>query len=152
MASRTPDALKILPVDVAEDMKACAAAAGKSTANQRGGSQGEADAQKAHWGEHAEHFTKKAKMLLSKEICDDIKQMFWYQAWRIANERKRYWSDAESDTKKVQEIYESIKSRGEMDDALVDNIQGMGWNSAWFEANTVCMGLYRRYKERQSKP
>ena len=131
------DKLNFLPVDVAEEIKKCAEAAAQSTANERFGSQGEADAQKVHWQEHAAAFTKQADGLLSKQMCGDIQYMFWFQAWRTANERKGYKSDAKNDIEKVDGYVKSIKSRGEIADYLADNIRNMGWNIAWYWANTL---------------
>ena len=129
--------LNILPVDVAEEIKACSEAAAQSTANERYGSQGEADAQKVHWNEHAASFVRKSDGLLSKEICSDIKMMFWFEAWRTANERKGYDGDAADDKKKVASYFKSIKDRAEMTDQLATDIRNMGWNSAWYWANTL---------------
>ena len=137
MASGSGNKLNILPIDVAEEIKKCAEAAAQSTANERFGSKGEADAQKVYWNEHAAEFTKKADGLLSKNICGNIQYMFWFQAWRTANERKGYRSDAKNDIKKVDEYQKTIKSQGEISDDLADNIRNMGWNIAWYWANTL---------------
>ena len=142
MASGSVDKLNFLPTDVSEEIKKCAEAAAQSTANERFGSKGEADARKVHWNEHAAAITKKADGLLSKDICGDIQYMFWFQAWRTANERKGYRGDAKSDIKKVDEYVKTIKSRGEISDHLADNIRNMGWNIAWYWANT-----YYGYKD-----
>ena len=128
--------MNIFPGDVAEELKECALAAGRSTAEERFGKKGEADAQKVQWGEHAENFTKMLDGLLSAGVCGDIKSMFWFQAWRTANERKGYKSDMANDVKKVKELYEKIRSSGELSDTLAANLHSMGGNIAWYTANT----------------
>lgn len=128
--------MNIFPADVAQEVKECAMAAGRSTAEERFGKQGEADAQKVYWGEHAEKFKNMMDGLLSADVCHDIKMMFWYQAWRTANERKGYTSDAKRDIKQVGEIYDKIKGRRELSDELASNVHSMGWNIAWYTANT----------------
>lgn len=128
--------MDVLPVDIAEEMKECALSAGKSTTEERFGRKGEADANKVGWNEHAESFTEKSDGLLSPEICADIKTMFWYQAWRTANERKGYRSDAARDIQKVDETFEQIVGRGEMSQKLANHVKDMGWNIAWWCANT----------------
>ena len=128
--------MDVLPVDIAEEMKECALSAGKSTTEERFGRKGEADANKVGWNEHAESFTEKSDGLLSPEICADIKTMFWYQAWRTANERKGYRSDAARDIKKVDEMFEQLVGRGEMSQKLANHVKDMGWNIAWWCANT----------------
>ena len=77
------------------------------------------------------------KGFLSAETCDDIKSMFWYQAWRTANERKGYRSDAARDIKTVEEKYQKIVQRGELAKGLASNVHSMGWNIAWYCANTL---------------
>ena len=127
--------MNILPVDVAEEMKECALSAGHSTANERFGTQQEADVQKIHWNEHAENFKKHSVGLLSAETCDDIKSMFWFQAWRTANERKGY--DYQSDIKTVDKKFQSILNRGDMSHELASSVKGMGWYVAWYCANKL---------------
>ena len=128
--------MDIIPADAAEALK-CAIAAGNSTANERFGSKGEADAEKVHFNQHADSFKKKMKGFLSAETCDDIKPMFWYQAWRTANERKGYRSDAASDIKTVEEKFQKIVQSGELAKRLASNVHSIGWNIAWYCANTL---------------
>ena len=129
--------MDIIPADAAEDLKKCTIAAGNSTANERFGSQGEADAEKVHWNQYADSFKKKVNGFLSADTCNDLKSMFWYQAWRTANERKGYKSDAASDIKTVEEKYQKIVQRGELSKGLASNVHSMGWNIAWYCANTL---------------
>lgn len=128
--------MNIFSVDVAEEIKECALAAGRSTAEERFGKKGEAAAQKVYWGERAEKFKKMMDGMLSADVCQDIKMMFWYQAWRTANERKGYKSDASNDIKKVKELHDKIHNSRELTDTLSSNLHSMGWNIAWYTANT----------------
>lgn len=128
--------MNVFPPDAAEELKKCALAAGNSTANERFGTKGNAAAQKVSWGQNADAFKKKMNQFLSADICNDFKMMFWYQAWRTANERKGYKSDAARDIKDVQTIYDRILSRRELTTSLAEAVHSMGWNVAWYCANT----------------
>ena len=133
----TSDKVNILPVDVAKEMRESSLAAGWSTANERLGSRSKAKTKKKEWKQHAADFKKESVGILSSSTCSDIKYMFWYQAWRTANIRKGYTSDAKRDLKEVNRLYKKIKKSGEMTSKLASNIKSMGWNIAWYCANTL---------------
>lgn len=134
MANKKVDTLSD---DIAKEMRACAEAGSRSTANERNGTQGEADAQKVKWNEYGDIFTKKAKGVLSEKLCSDIKYMFWFQGWRTANERAGYSDDVASDITKINDYFVSIVASAEITQHLADEIKSMGINIAWYWANTL---------------
>ena len=127
--------LNTLPVDIAKEMMECAKDAAQSTTNERFGSKGEADARKIKWKDHAANFKKLSDGILKKSTCSDIQYMFWYQAWRTANERKGY--STTSDKKKISSYYNKIKKSGDLTSSLAANIKSMGGNIAWYYANKI---------------
>ena len=129
--------INILPVDVAKEMMECALDAGWATANERFGSQGEADARKTQWKDHAYKMKKLSIGILKDSTCSDIQNMFLYQAWRTANERKGYSNDRDNDIKAIKRYYNNILNSGDLTSTLAANIKSMGGNIAWYCANTI---------------
>ena len=128
--------MNVLPNDVAEKMKDCAWAAAWHTANTRMGSKGDAQADKVRFHDNADEFKRKATGILTGQVCDRIKWMFWDAAWHTANTRKGYNKDATKDKTNMEAGYRAIVASGEMSETLANNIRGMGWFASWYCANT----------------
>ena len=62
--------LKVLPENIAKDMKECASRASWHCAKVRKGSRGDADAEIVGFEKHADLFKKEAAGLLSNSTCD----------------------------------------------------------------------------------
>ena len=131
----TADRINILPEDVAAKVRGCALAAGYSTANERFGSQGEADAQKTKWKDAAYELKKLSDGIIKESTVSDIQYMFWFMAWRTANERKGY--STSSDKKKFKKYYQEIKDSEDFTDDLASLIYSLGSNVAWYTANRL---------------
>ena len=142
------EALEILPLDVAKELKGYTEKASSHCAKMRLGNRGEADADKIESKNHFDSFKEKCKGLLSGKSCEDIKSMLWYTAWHAANttkskrswqcaKRNRYKADAASDKRVIQAKFQDVVSKGEISEALAINVKEMGWNAAWYAANTI---------------
>ena len=142
------EALDILPLDVATELKGCAEKAGCHCAKMGLGNRGEADADKIESENHFDSFKEKCKGLLSDKSCEDIKSMLWSTAWHVANttkskrswqcaKRNRYKSNAASDKRGIQAKYNDVVSKGEISKALTTNVQQMIWHAAWYAAHTI---------------
>ena len=125
------------PSEAAEELKKCALSAGHSTAEERFGTYERAAAYKSDWNRAADAFRGKMGRSLSEGACQDLKMMFWYQAWRTANERKGYLSDVERDKRDVERYYSSLLGRRELSPSLAETVKSMGQNIAWYTANTI---------------
>lgn len=130
-------ALKVLPNDVAEEMKECALRGSWHCAKVRKGKRGDADAEKVAFEHHADAFKKKSEGLLSTTTCDEIKSMFWFAAWHTANTRKGYNSDASRDKRDMETHYQNVLKTGDVTEQLATDMKWMGWNTAWYAANTI---------------
>ena len=142
------EALEILPLNVANELKGYAEKAGWHCVKVRFGNRGEADANKVESKNHFDSFKEKCKGLLSKKTCEDMRSMIWHTAWHAANttkskqswqfaERKQYKSEAASDKQEIEARYKDVVKKGEISEALARNVKEMGWNAAWFAANTI---------------
>ncbi|XP_078380466.1 uncharacterized protein LOC144663408 [Oculina patagonica] len=144
------EALEILPLDVAKELKGYAEKAASHCAKMRLGNRGEANADKIESKNHYDSFKEKCRGLLSDKSCEDIKSMLWYTAWHAANatkskrmrswqcaKRNRYKSVAASDGRVIQTKYQDVVRKGEMSEALARNVKEMGWNAAWYATHTV---------------
>ena len=128
--------MDVLPNDVAEKMKDCAWAAAWHAANTRMGSEGDAQADKVHFHDNADEFKQKATGILTEEVCDHIKWMFWNAAWYTANTRRGYDDDATKDKENMEAGYRAILASREISETLAENIRGMSWFASWYCANT----------------
>ncbi len=109
-----------------------------TAANERFGSSAESKEKKVEFEAKAAEFKARSKNILSDEVCDDIKLMFWNASWATANERKGYKDDAEKDKRGMEEHYENIIDSNEVQMALADNIKWKGWNGSWHATNKLC--------------
>ena len=80
--------LKILPLDVAKELKEYAEKAASHCSKKHLGDRGEADADKIEAKNHYDSFKEKCKGLLSDKSCEDIRSMLWNAASYAANKTK----------------------------------------------------------------
>ncbi len=129
--------MDILPYDIAEVMKECCLKASSSKANEHFGSRGTAQADKVQFGDLAQSFKKKSDQLLSANVCDNIKEMFWKAACHVANTKAKCKRDAERDMSEMEEACQRIIKAGDVSTQLAKNLRQMGYQAAWYLTNKV---------------
>lgn len=129
--------LDLFPKDMSDELKGLAEKTSSSCAEKRFGTPGKADAAKIEAGQHFDNFKEKSEGLLSSASCDNIKDIFWREAWYTANTRKRYNSDANRDETAVKQHGVNLIQGEEVSQAFATNLINMGWSAAWYTANTA---------------
>ena len=106
--SRLLSALEYFSSKLAEKIESCMWNAAWYAANERFGTEAEAQKHNAQFEQDANDFKELAEGVLSSEACDNIKNMFSSAAWTAANERKGYTEDAEKDKTKMDEEHAKL--------------------------------------------
>lgn len=130
-------ALKVFPKDVADEIKKIAEKATFSCAEVKMGSQGRADVNSTQMKDHLHNLKQIAQDLISDHTCNNIQEMFSYSGWHTANTRVGNDSDAARDKTQVEDFYQQIIKSGELDKTLAENVKSLGWNCAWYAANSL---------------
>ena len=140
--------LEKFPTNVAVELKMYAEKHSLHCAKIRRGQREKADADMSEARGHLASFKEKCNGWLSDESCLEIELMLGYAGWHAANtrrsegcwrrgSRKGYESDASNDKREVEEHYQNVIEIKEISETLAANVRDMGWDAAWFAANTI---------------
>lgn len=139
--------INIFPYDVAQAVFNVASYASQYTANERLGSKSKAKTYKRKFEAEAEKLKQLSDGILQDSTVRDIQWMVYHQAWKTANERRRY--SYHKDNSNAKKRYNSLKRSNELTSSLASTVYSMGWNIAWYWANTL--KGYRNHAERDRR-